>query len=100
MLCNIEEGSIGDARRILTMLCFATRPLELQELIDGIAVEVDECQGLNPDRRLRDVDDILEICPGFIETNLVDISEDKSYFGFTSETPIKTLRIISRCRNI
>jgi len=93
MLCNIEEGSIGDARRILTMLCFATRPLELQELIDGIAVEVDECQGLNPDRRLQDVDDILEICPGFIETNLVDISEDKSYFGFTSETPIKTLRI-------
>ena len=64
MLCNIEH--IKDARRILTLLCFAQRPLTVQELIDGIAVEINGSTGLNPKRRLQDANGIRDICVGFI----------------------------------
>lgn len=48
MLCNIDDHLIEDARRILTLLCFAARPLTVPELIDGIAVEIEGSIGLNP----------------------------------------------------
>lgn len=66
MLCNIDSSVINDAHRILTLLCFATRPLTVQELIDGIAVEIDSAR-LNDKRRLQNADDIFQICSGFIE---------------------------------
>lgn len=67
MLCNIDEDLIGDARRMLTLLCFASRPLTVPELIDGIAVDIGEPMGLNKNRRLEDYNDIHTICPGLIE---------------------------------
>lgn len=70
MLCNIHQSSIKDARRILTLLCFAPRLLTLRELIDGIAVEINEPVGLNNDCRFEDFNDIRDICPGLIEINL------------------------------
>ena len=69
MLCKIDPSLIKDARRILTLLCFASRPLTLPELIDGIAVETTEPTGLNKDCRLEDYNDIHDICPGFINLN-------------------------------
>ncbi len=70
MLCKIDPSLIRDARRILTLLCFASRPLTLPELIDGIAVETTEPTGLNKDCRLEDYNDIHDICPGFINLNV------------------------------
>lgn len=70
MLCNIDQNLIKDARRILTLLCFASRPLTLRELIDGIAVEINDPIGLDNDCRLEDYNDIHDICPGFIDINL------------------------------
>lgn len=70
MLCNINGYLIEDARRILTLLCFASRPLKVQELIDGVAVEINESRGLNRKRRLQDADDIREICQGLIDIGL------------------------------
>jgi hypothetical protein len=35
ILCGIDEGSIEEAQRILTLLCFSSRPLTVQEVIDG-----------------------------------------------------------------
>ena len=67
MLCNIDEGLTEEARQILTLLCFSSRPLTVAELIDGIAVDLNEPAGLDPRRRLQDVDDLLEICPGLID---------------------------------
>lgn len=71
MLCNIPEESVEAARRILTLLCFSSRPVTVPELIDGVAVNVEEPQGLDPRRRVEDVDDLREICPGLIEFNTV-----------------------------
>ena len=70
ILCSIDEGSIKDARRILTLLCFSFRPLKVQEVIDGIAVDLDEPACLNLRRRLQDADDLREICPGLIDVGV------------------------------
>ena len=70
MLCNIDISLIEDARGILTLLYFAPRPLTIQELIDGIAVDIKNSAGLNRKRRLEGVDDIHVICPGLIDTGL------------------------------
>ena len=75
MLCNINQDSIEDARRMLTLLCFASRPVSVAELIDGIAVETTEPARLNKDRRFQDYNDINEICPGF--TSLSVAADDK-----------------------
>lgn len=69
MLCKIPSYLVGDARRILTLLCFATRPLKVGELIDAAAVEIKEPVGLQKDRRMVDYNDISDICPGFTELN-------------------------------
>lgn len=66
ILCNIDEGSIEEAQRILTLLCFSSRPLTVSELIDGIAVDLNTPAHFDPRRRLQDADDLLEICPGLI----------------------------------
>jgi hypothetical protein len=76
ILCSIDEGSIEEARRILTLLCFSSRPLTVQELIDGIAVDLHEPACLNLRRRLQDMDDLREICPGLID---VSIKLDKGF---------------------
>jgi ankyrin repeat protein len=70
MLSNIEAESADDARRILILLCTAKRPLAVEELIDGIAVELGEDPKFNKDSRLMNEDDIRHICPGFIEIHV------------------------------
>ena len=60
-LGSIDDSLIEDARRILTLLCFAARPLRVSELIDGVAVEINPAR-LNTKRRLQDADDDHEIC--------------------------------------
>ena len=70
MLCNINPDSAEDARRILTLLCFAARPLTVQELLDGLAVKISYPPGFNHRRRLQDFDDLNAICPGLIDIDL------------------------------
>ena len=87
MLCNIDHYLIEDARRILTLLCFAVRPLKVQELIEGIAVEIDGSTGLNRSRRLEDADDIRDICLGFVDIGLsADHSTETYYKGDSTPT--------------
>jgi ankyrin repeat protein len=67
MLSKIDVASIEYARLILMWLCFAKRPLTAQEVIDGVVVELGDNARVNLKRRLQDEDDILQICPGFID---------------------------------
>ena len=69
MLCNIDRASVDYARRILTWLCFAKRPLTVKEVIDGIAIDLGNHPKFEPKRRLEDEYDILQICPGFLSIN-------------------------------
>lgn len=70
ILCYIDPSSIEDAHRILTLLCYAPKPLTVRELIDGIAVEIKSLR-LNIGRRFHNAIDIQEIC-----SNLIDIGLD------------------------
>ncbi|CAH0004446.1 unnamed protein product [Clonostachys byssicola] len=67
MLLNIDEEYIEDARRVLTLLACAKRPLTAPEIIEALAVELGDAPTLNPDGRLLDGDEILRLCPGFLE---------------------------------
>ena len=93
MLCKIDPALVKDARRILTLLCFASRPLTLPELIDGIAVETIEPTGLNKDCRLEDYDDIHDICPGFINLNVVDETRVVQIAHFSVQEYLESDRI-------
>ena len=42
----------------------------MREIIDGVAVEINNSKGLNRKRRLQDSNDIREICVGFIDIGL------------------------------
>jgi ankyrin repeat protein len=92
MLCNIDEDSAEEARKILTLLCFSARPLTVLELIDGIAVNVNDPVGLDRLSRLHDADSLREICPGLI---YFDIKKDPipTYVRFDDEGISPTVRI-------
>lgn len=84
ILCNVDPSSIEDAKRILTFLCFAPRPLTVKELIDGIAVEVESLR-LNIGRRLQNASDIHEICSSLID---IDLNVDDAT-GMSGEDTLK-----------
>ena len=96
MLCNINYHLAEDARRILTLLCFARRPLTLQELIDGVAVEINgDLSRLNRKRRLPDSDGIRDVCGVFID---IYVAEKPKIFttddeDFEDEKVTETVRI-------
>jgi len=54
---------------MLTLLCYAKRPLTVPELRDAIAVDLSEPPQFKPGRRLKTVDAIRRICPEFIEVD-------------------------------
>ena len=90
MLSKIDVASIEYARLILMWLCFAKRPLTVQEVIDGVVVELGDNARVNLKRRLQDEEDILQICPGFIDIEtLSEYMDDHD----DEETMIRTLRI-------
>lgn len=51
----------------MTLLCFSTRPLTLNELIGAHAVDLNELPRLDRDGRSYEQDDLVDICLGLIE---------------------------------
>lgn len=86
MLCKIDNSLVVDARRILTLLCFALRPLKVPELIEGVAIDISSTR-LNLKRRLLTFDEIHNICLG-----LVDNGVDTSNMAGQNK-PTQTVRI-------
>ncbi|KAF4461453.1 hypothetical protein FALBO_11747 [Fusarium albosuccineum] len=70
MLSNIPSTSRDYARQMLTLLCCAKRPLTVAELIDGIAVQLSDTPRFNPKRKLKNIDAIQQVCPGFTELDM------------------------------
>ena len=67
MLCEIGEESVEEAHRLLTLLCFSSRPLSVMEILEAIAVDIHDLQRYDCDRRLETSEDLLRICPGLID---------------------------------
>ena len=55
----------------------------MQELIDGIAVEIDSAR-LNDKRRLQNADDIFQICSEFIEIE-TDLDDQYHYLAKSND---------------
>ncbi|KAF9871286.1 hypothetical protein CkaCkLH20_11207 [Colletotrichum karsti] len=70
MIQNIPPISRDYARQMLTVLCCATRPLTVPELIDALAVDLSGTPKFDARRKLTDLDGLQEVCPGFIEIDL------------------------------
>ena len=86
ILCNIDKNWIEDVRRILTFLCFSSRPLTVQELIDVVAVELHDPACLNPLHRLCDADDFHKLCPG-----LIDVVDDETQIDSDRDKGMKSM---------
>ena len=69
MLCGIKFKR--DAQRILSLLCYALRPLSIEEVIEALAVDIDDLECYNPRRRSAGgANHLVRICPRLIEINL------------------------------
>jgi len=66
ILSNIDEEHSGHARSILQWLAFSVRPITLEEVAAGLAVDLDHCCLLVPDQQLQDPYDILTICSSLV----------------------------------
>ena len=77
MLCDISDESFQEARRLLTLLCFSPKPLTTWQLIEAIAVSLQDPTGFDRKRRVQDVDDLCKICPGLIDVILDENREEQ-----------------------
>ncbi|EXJ88027.1 hypothetical protein A1O1_04954 [Capronia coronata CBS 617.96] len=69
MLCSIENPE--EAQQILSLLCYASRPLSVDEVNEALAVDIDDLECYDPERRFTGgPDDVLLICPGLVAINL------------------------------
>ena len=67
MLASIKPELVDFARRVLKLLCFTARPIEVTELIEALAVVVDrDTGGFDAGNKMSGADDLLKICPGMI----------------------------------
>ncbi|KAL2803140.1 hypothetical protein BJX63DRAFT_412986 [Aspergillus granulosus] len=67
ILCGIDEDYVEDTRRVLNLLCFATKPLRFDELIHACTIDLTTFT-LDADR-LSDMHNIDKICVGLVEIN-------------------------------
>lgn len=70
ILLGITHSHSQRAQQILSLLCFSSRPLTVEEVIDAIAVDLHKAERYDRDRKLEGADDLLRICPGLIEISL------------------------------
>jgi ankyrin repeat protein len=85
MLMNIDPDQIDDVKRILTWLCFSKRPVTMQEIVEGLAVDIGENPRLDAEGRLEDTDDIVRMCPG-----LISISTVKAKAAFAPDSAVQS----------
>ncbi|TQB70154.1 hypothetical protein MPDQ_000932 [Monascus purpureus] len=74
ILSSIDKTYIDDVRRVLTLLCFSTRPLTVNELIEAHAVDLNVPPHLDREGRGYEQNDLIDICLGLIEISRTDES--------------------------
>lgn len=68
ILSNVDDDHTQHVHRILRWLTFSARPLELEELAEVVAIDLEENPRFEPERRFTDIQDILEPCSSLIST--------------------------------
>jgi Ankyrin repeats (3 copies) len=75
ILCAIDKEYSQDAFRILQWLVYSARPLRIEEVVDVIAVDINDDPRFDLDRRLPDPRDILTICSSLVTTTMETIEQ-------------------------
>lgn len=85
MLCGIESQE--EAQQILSLLYYASRPLSTAEVIEALAVDINELECYDPGCRLTaGADDLRRICPGLIEIDSSSHTDQKSKIEVNTST--------------
>jgi hypothetical protein len=67
MLRAIRPEYEDFARRVLAILCFSARPIEVCELIEALATSAENgTDGYDEEEKMSTADDILQMCPGML----------------------------------
>ena len=70
ILCNIDKEHSQYALRILQWLVYSARPLQIEELVEVIAVDPDGDPRFDAKNRLKEPRDILTICSSLVTTTV------------------------------
>src|SRR5436190_11129120 len=73
ILCNIPEKRRKCAFKVLQWLVHSARPLQIEEIVEVIAVDTEGHPQFDPDRRLLEPGDILTICSSLVTIAGVEI---------------------------
>jgi hypothetical protein len=73
------NGQLPDAVRALRWLCYASRPFQLSEMVDILAIETGDRGGFFPEERLPDPEDIMAVCCSLISLYPINDEEDNYY---------------------
>ena len=69
ILLNIHEEYFEDAYTALRWLCYAERPLHLEELVEALLIVPGRDPPFNPEDRLSDPHGVLQILPGLVSVS-------------------------------
>ena len=78
ILCNIDEGHYQYALKILQWLTYSARPLELEELAEVIAIDIEECPRFDPANKLPEPRVILKICSSLVSLETYENMDDEN----------------------
>jgi hypothetical protein len=69
ILTSIDESYISDVKKILQFLAFSPRQMNLLELVEVLAVDIDRDEPqFNPENRIPEPKDILSMCSTLVTT--------------------------------
>ena len=77
ILCGMDAEYRQYALHLLQWLAFSEQPLRLEELAEVLAIDVNNTPKFDPQRRLADPHDIVEIC-----SSLITVTSSQEYMGF------------------
>ncbi|KAI9764160.1 MAG: hypothetical protein M1840_008642 [Geoglossum simile] len=66
ILCGTDEEHSGDALKILQWLAYSARPLQIREVAEVIAVDIEDNPRFDAERRFPEPRDILKICSSLV----------------------------------
>lgn len=101
ILSNVDESHVHCVYKILQWLTFSTRPLEIEELAEVVAIDVNEQPRFDPEKRFADIHDILEPCSSLITTignaycipKLIYLDENGVQYGADNENDRTYVRL-------
>jgi hypothetical protein len=77
ILCNIKKGYHVYALKVLQWLAFSARPLEIEELVDVLAVNIGRYPRFDVDNRLGESRAILQIFSSLVSLS-IEVTNDST----------------------